>query len=96
MPKNVGDFGKLSVAKGFEKLPESPIIRPIWSHYRAVWFECFVMSSLDPYNSMVEQHKIVTIDVYCPEAWKNKWKLKHLKTPKTNWNGRNSIKYMPQ
>ena len=36
MPKNVGDFGKLSVAKGFEKLPESPIIRPIWSHYRAV------------------------------------------------------------
>ena len=36
MPKNVGDFGKLSVAKGFEKLPESPIIRPIWSHYRTV------------------------------------------------------------
>ena len=34
LPKNVGDLGKLIVAKGFEKLP-SPINRPIWSQ----WFQ---------------------------------------------------------
>ena len=33
MPKNVEDLGKLIDAKGFEKLPQSPINRPIWSHW---------------------------------------------------------------
>ena len=33
MPKNVGDLGKLIVAKGFEKVAQSPINRPIWSHW---------------------------------------------------------------
>ena len=28
LPKNVVDFGKLIVAKGFKKLPNSPIIDP--------------------------------------------------------------------
>ena len=32
LPKNVGDLGKLIVAKGFEKNVQSPINRPIWSH----------------------------------------------------------------
>ena len=30
LPKNVGDMGKLIVAKGFEKLPK---VHPIWSHW---------------------------------------------------------------
>ena len=30
-PKNVGDLGKIIVAKGF-KIAQSPINRPIWSH----------------------------------------------------------------
>ena len=29
----VGDLGKLIVAKGFEKVAQSPINRPIWSHW---------------------------------------------------------------
>ena len=34
LPKNVGDLGKLIVAKGFESCPvaQGPINRPIWSH----------------------------------------------------------------
>ena len=36
LPKNVRDLGKLIVAKGFEKLPKSPINRQIWSH----WSQC--------------------------------------------------------
>ena len=32
LPKNVGNLGKLIVAKGFEKLPQRPINRLIWSH----------------------------------------------------------------
>ena len=31
LPRNVGDLGKLIVAKGF-KSSQSPINRPIWSH----------------------------------------------------------------
>ena len=30
--KNVGNLGKIIVATGFEKIPQSPINRPIWSH----------------------------------------------------------------
>ena len=33
LPTNVGDLGKLIVATGFEKLPQIPINRPIWSHW---------------------------------------------------------------
>ena len=33
LPKNVADLGKLIVAKGFEKLPQSPINRSIWSYW---------------------------------------------------------------
>ena len=33
LPKNVGDLGKLIVAKGFKKVAQSPINRPIWSHW---------------------------------------------------------------
>ena len=33
LPKNVGDLGKLIVARGFKNLPQSPINRPIWSHW---------------------------------------------------------------
>ena len=32
LPKNVGDSGKLIVAKGFKKLPKVQKNRPIWSH----------------------------------------------------------------
>ena len=32
MPKNVGDLGKLIVAKGFKKLPKVQKNRQIWSH----------------------------------------------------------------
>ena len=32
LPKNVEYLGKLIVAKGFEKIAQSPINRPIWSH----------------------------------------------------------------
>ena len=32
LPKKVEDLGKLIGAKGFKKLPKSPINRPIWSH----------------------------------------------------------------
>ena len=31
-PNNVGDLGKLIVAKGFKKIAQSPINRPVWSH----------------------------------------------------------------
>ena len=31
LPKNVGDLGKLIVAKGFKKHAQSPINCPIWS-----------------------------------------------------------------
>ena len=38
LPQNVGDMGKLIVAKGFKKLPQSPINCPIWSHWsRPTW-----------------------------------------------------------
>ena len=33
LPKNVGDLGKLIVAIGFDKVAQSPINRPIWSHW---------------------------------------------------------------
>ena len=33
LPKNVEDLGKLIVAKGVKKLPQSPINCPIWSHF---------------------------------------------------------------
>jgi len=36
LPKNVAILGKLIVAKGFEKLPQSPINRSIWSYW---WWE---------------------------------------------------------
>ena len=32
LPKNIRDLGKLIVANGFEKVAQSPINRPIWSH----------------------------------------------------------------
>ena len=32
LPKNVGNLGKMIVAMGFEKLTQSAINRPIWSH----------------------------------------------------------------
>ena len=32
MSKNVGDLGKLIVAKGFKKVAQSPINCPIWTH----------------------------------------------------------------
>ena len=32
LPKNVGDLGKLSVAKAFKKLPKVQKNRQIWSH----------------------------------------------------------------
>ena len=32
-PKNVGDLGKLIVAKGCKNVAQSPINRPIWSHW---------------------------------------------------------------
>ena len=31
-PNNVGDLGKLIVAKGFKKIAQSPINRTIWLH----------------------------------------------------------------
>ena len=33
LPKNMGDWGKLIAAKGFEKLPKVSINHPIWSHW---------------------------------------------------------------
>ena len=33
LPKNVGDLGKLIAAKGFKKVAQSVINRPIWSHW---------------------------------------------------------------
>ena len=33
MSKNMGDLGKLIVAAGFEIVAQSPINRPIWSHW---------------------------------------------------------------
>ena len=32
LPKNVGDLGKIIVAKGFKKLPKVQKNRPIWSY----------------------------------------------------------------
>ena len=32
LPKNLGDLGKLIVAKGFKKLPKLQKNRQIWSH----------------------------------------------------------------
>ena len=33
LPKNVGDLGKLIVAKGFKNLSKVQKNRPIWSHW---------------------------------------------------------------
>ena len=33
LPKNLGDLGKLIVAKGFKKLPKLQKNRQIWSHW---------------------------------------------------------------
>ena len=32
LPKNVGDFGKINCCQRLQKLAQSPINRPIWSH----------------------------------------------------------------
>ena len=39
LPKNVGDLGKLIVAKGFKKLPQSPKNCQIWSHWKGAFKE---------------------------------------------------------
>ena len=54
LPKNVGDLGKLIVAKCFKKLPSS-INRPIWSHcsliqtiiFLAPFFSLSILSNID-------------------------------------------------
>ena len=33
LPKNARNLGKIIVAKDFEKLKQSPINRPVWSHW---------------------------------------------------------------
>ena len=40
LPKNVGDLGKLIVAKGYKKVAQCPINRSIWSK----WFRAVCVS----------------------------------------------------
>ena len=42
LPKNMGDSGKLIVAAGFEIVAQSPINRPIWSHWLLGYFQVIV------------------------------------------------------
>ena len=37
---SVGDLGKIIVATGFEKVAQSPINCPIWSHWKVDWLVC--------------------------------------------------------
>ena len=39
---NMGDSGKLIVAAGFEIVAQSPINRPIWSHWLLGYFQFIV------------------------------------------------------
>ena len=41
LPKNVGDLGNSILAKGFEKVAQSPINHPIWSHWSWPPFRLF-------------------------------------------------------
>ena len=65
LPKNLGDLGKLIVAKGYEKLPKRPINRPIWSHC------LFDPSPLDTkINHPLQgiEPKVTTMKISC-ESW---------------------------
>ena len=39
LPKNVGDLGKLIVAKGLKKSPKVQKNPPIWSHWSVYLFQ---------------------------------------------------------
>ena len=41
--KNLGDVGKIILATSFEKLPKSAINRPIWSHWRKLGPDSFLL-----------------------------------------------------
>ena len=46
----MGDLGKLIVATGFEKLPQSPINRPFWSHWVEGMFKVTIILAITLLN----------------------------------------------